>query len=1223
MFKYLKTTALAIMLASFPAIAQTSQEPIITFRTTLYDSHGTGNAFHFVIGSTETTYIDVDCGYGPTEEIVEMAIPDSDGSIKGTTITGSVSKDGVVKIYGDASKIDYLNLEGVYIKELDLSKLTNLEILYLNHNELQSLDLTPLNKLTVLELEDNPFDKSALIVGGPKPELVLLNLTSVGNLDPSFSLRDYPKLISFDAYHCPSLKTCDPTGCPELVRLCLDITDVETLDVSKNSKLAILNIAQSKIVNIDLSHNPVLQEFYCNHYGSYNEEYKLSSIDVSNNPELIRLFCNGNLLTDLDVSKNPKLINLNCSNNLLKGIDISSNTNLLTLDISNNYMDFTTMPGNSINWIEYYFYQHPFEVKRSYPVGETIDFSARVNRPESTTYARLMVPDNDNPGVYKELGDDFFKFEEGKLTLLKSHADSIYVSFGNTALPDYDLTTARFKVKELVDYGKDNPAVRLRLSPLASDVAFSVGILGASESNPLKFSVDFGDGNPMEFTTTSANIPTAPNATGKKLGIGNVVIYIPEGSDITALAMNGTPLSFINLDDAPTLQYLTLNNCQLSAVTLPWNRCLKTLDLSDNNIAVLDLGGADGDNGKNVLTDIRAPRNKLTSVTLSDGRTPLYVDFSDNLLTEFNLDNATRMITLNLANNKIENLDLEDCEALENLDISGNLLGSLPIPTYTPLKNVNLSRNLIPLPALPATDAFEVYTYAPQQAFSMPEKAPTINLNEHWLDRDGKTTVFEWRRVEDGRILTDSEVSGTEGHYRFLDPSVGEVYCSWSHPDFPDFKGENLYRTTNIVTAEIPKHVVASFKTLTDGTASLILTGAKANTTVYVDWSGKLDLEQCVLGTSYKAFSGKSHAGAEAKVYSYDDNDGVTVFNLSAGPLEYIDASAMKGLTAFSCSGSELPVEKITMPQSPALKELSINGAKISNFDFSQYKSLQTLNLSENELESLDLSKYPELQCFYASSNKLTSVKFNNPKLWELVLSANELEEVSLEGLPSLMQLFLSNNKLSKIDLDNFARLNAIYIDGNNFTLATLPPTRNQWTVYHYGSQKPIQISVENGKVDLSAQASVGNSETTYRWFIDSPYYDEENNLVGEELYEGTEYKIENGVTTFLKDFHNIMCVMTNEVFPELVLYTNFINVTGISGVNDIASESSNVRITTGYGSVSVHAGADTAVAIYSIEGSKIAEGVTDTEGTAFFKEIASGIYIVKAGETTVKVIVK
>ncbi len=1222
MFKRFKTAiaSLTLALAAIPSLAQTAQEPIITFHTRLYDMES--STFSFAIGATEQIYIDVDYGYGPTEEIVEMAIPDADGNINATRILGSVSKEGTVKVYGDASKIDYLDLSGIYITTLDISRLTNLDVLYLNHNSLESLDLTPLEKLSVLELEDNPFDKSPVIVGGPKPELRLLSISNIGALDQSFSLRDYPKLISFDAYHCPSLKVCDPSGCPDLVRLSLDITDVEKLDVSQNPNLGILNIEQSKILDIDLSHNPLLQEFYCSHHGSYNEQYKMSAIDVSHNPELVRLYCSGNLLTELDLSKNPKLFNLNCSNNLLTGIDLSANGDLYTVDISNNYMDFVTMPSNRITWNEYYFYQHPLEVKRSYPVGTVIDFSKQVNRPESTTYARMMVRDEDNPGAFKELGEEYFKFEEGKLSLMKSYNDSIYASFGNTALPDYDLTTMRFKVKELADYGKDNPSVRMRLSPLAKNISLKVGILGATETNPIKFSVDFGDGNPQEFTATSSETPALPNAQGEKLGTGNAVIYIPEGHDITALTINEVPLSFINLDNAPTLQYLSLTNCKLSAVTLPWNRCLRTLDLSDNNLAVLDLGGADGDNGKNVLTDIRAPRNKLTSVILSDGRTPLYVDFSDNLLTEFNLDNATRITFLNLHNNKIENLDLEDCEALETLDISNNMLTSLPIPTYTPLRNLNLSGNLIALPQLPAVGKFEKYTYAPQQAFEMPEKAPTINLTSHWLDNEGRTTKFEWHRVEDGRVLTETEVTGTEGHNRFLDPTVGTVYCVWSHPDFPDFKDDNLYRTTNVIAAETPTHVVASFKTLTNGAASITLTGAKPKTTVYIDWSGKMDLEQYVLETSYTAFAATSVAGAEAKVYSYEENDGVTVFSLSAGELEYIDASPMKGLVAFSCHGLGLTPDKIKLPQSPNLEELTITGAKLNSFDFTQYNKLRVLDVSRNEIETLDLSAYPSLECFYATENKLKSVKFNNPNLWELALVSNELEQVSLEGLPALLQLYLNQNQLSEINLDELSKLQVVYLDGNKFTFATLPPARAQWTVYHYGNQQPLDITLQDSKIDLSSQASVGESKTSYRWFIDSPYYDDNNELIGEELVEDMEYKLENGVTTFLKDFNHVMCVMTNELFPELVLYTNFIDVTGTSGISETLSRQETI-IRGGTGEINVISQPDSNVTIYALDGAKIAEDVVSSTGNLSISGLFGGIYVVKVNSTIKKVFVK
>ena len=1213
----------ALCLFSLSAVAAEAEKPIISFHTILYDEQQENNAFHFYLGATEDIFVDVDYGFGPVEVEVKQATFDGDTqAMNGTVITGTVSSAGDVKIYGDASKIDYFDCEGVYITDLEMSSLVNLEIVNLAHNQLKRLDLTPHAKLQSIDITDNPFNESPAIIGAPKPDLAILTIENVGAIDQSLSLRDYPALLSFDAYHCPSLKVCDPTGCPDLLRLSLDISDVETLDVSKNPNLLILNIAQTKIRQIDLSNNKYLTEFYCGHVGSYNSEYTLSAIDLSHCPDLQRLACEGNELTTLDISANTRLSYLNCSRNKLTGINFDNNPDLYSVNVSNNYMDFATLPANRLTFSEYYYYQHEMSVDRSYPVGATMDFASRVLRPESETYAGLFAPDPDDNGAYMELGDEYISFKDGKVELLKSYPDSVYLMFANTALPDYSLTTAHFMIKEPADFGKDVPAVAMRLKPTAKTLTMSVGMDAATSENPKSFSVDFGDGVPVEFKATTWQTPDVPNVSGAKKGIGNIVIYTPEGTDITALAIDNVPVSTINLDTAPLLRQLSLTNTGLGAVSLKWNRCLTSLDLSDNALTSLDLTGANSSNGKNVLTDIRASNNKIASVTLSDGRTPLHIDLSHNMLTEFSLENSSRLLSLDLSHNSIAALDLEDCEALSTLDISYNELESLPIPVYTPLADVDLRYNRIALVNLPAVGSFATYRYAPQKEWLVPEIAPTVNLSSQWLDVDGKTTQFTWRTADTGRELTEAEIAGSEGYFRFPDPSVGKVYCSWTHPAFPDFTGEDVYRTTVVETAPVPEHVVASFTTLTDGKGTLTLTARKKNSSVYVDWSGHGALEQYILSDTYTVFEGETHAGETVKVYSYDEDDGLTVFSLSAGQLADIDATSMKSLVAFACYGAGLTADKIGLPQSAALRELGLGGNRLTDAAFGAYTELTTLELNSNNITELDLTAYPKLQCAYASNNEITFVKLSNPALWELSLVGNELSAIDLSGVPAMNQLWLSDNDLETIDVSALKSLQVLAISGNRFTFVTLPPVLPSYYLYEYANQQPLEAEVIDGKVDLSDYLKVGEVTTQYRWFIDTPYYNENDELVGEELYEGEEYTLENGVTTFLDNFTHIMCVLTNASFPKLVLYTDFVNVENV-GVGNVSAGEGLARFTVDGRDIKVCANADSACALYSADGSLVMSGTTAADGCYRFGNLMPGLYIARCGASAAKLMVR
>ena len=183
MFNKIKRLGAAAVALAFSATAF-AETPIIEFHTTLYDNAEVENAFHFVIGATEDIYLDVDCGYGLTELEVSKAYFDLEtGEIVGSTFTGSVNAEGIVRVYGDASKIDYLDLNGVYIDRLDISALTNLAILDISYNDIVALDLTPQTQLQALYADANPFSEKPLIVGKNKPYLSLLSLNVVENID--------------------------------------------------------------------------------------------------------------------------------------------------------------------------------------------------------------------------------------------------------------------------------------------------------------------------------------------------------------------------------------------------------------------------------------------------------------------------------------------------------------------------------------------------------------------------------------------------------------------------------------------------------------------------------------------------------------------------------------------------------------------------------------------------------------------------------------------------------------------------------------------------------------------------------------------------------------------------------------------------------------------------------------------------------------------------------
>ena len=143
---------------------------IITFKTNIYDSYGEANQFSLVVGSrSENQYVDIDCGFGKIEYEVQPAYMDSLNQMGGTLISCQVSREGIVKIYGDPSQIDYFNASGCYISSIEFNNCNNLVILDLTHNELKGLDLSNLPNLQALYVSDNTFSaESPLKIGKNK-----------------------------------------------------------------------------------------------------------------------------------------------------------------------------------------------------------------------------------------------------------------------------------------------------------------------------------------------------------------------------------------------------------------------------------------------------------------------------------------------------------------------------------------------------------------------------------------------------------------------------------------------------------------------------------------------------------------------------------------------------------------------------------------------------------------------------------------------------------------------------------------------------------------------------------------------------------------------------------------------------------------------------------------------------------------------------------------------
>ena len=576
---------------------------------------------------------------------------------------------------------------------------------------------------------------------------------------------------------------------------------------------------------------------------------------------------------------------------------------------------------------------------------------------------------------------------------------------------------------------------------------------------------------------------------------------------------------------------------------------LTHLEMTGNSLNSLNLRGAKDAFQKNLLAHIALPSNVISKLTMVDNYGVHHLNLAGNRLTELSMRDTDNMETLDLSGNALSTLNLSYCERLVSARLSDNCLAEIVMPAdVTYLDELDIRGNRFRFATLPfeAPDfRGTTYLYADQQPITVGSKGIGMDLSSELYTEGGETAICVL--LADGTLLNaGTDYTVNEGKVRLNDVLIGqEVYATLNHPAFPDL----TLRTTIMQMAGMPTHLLGEFDVTTSDPATLILRSDISNTDICIDWSGEgFDLQNYTVGDMPTTFEITPQAGRTAKVWSYEEDDHLTVFSIRNVGMSRMDLSPMTHLIALTVISAGL--SDITLPESPELFEMNLEGNNFSDIDLTMYPRLSYLGLTDNQLTTFDASKYPNLGLLAIGRNQLSEIRFGNPQLWSPDLAGNNLEEVDLTRLPELYQCGLSENRLSQLDLSGNTGLRVLFLDHNRFTFAILPMSA-ELQLYTYAGQEALNPNFANGISDLSATATAADgTPTTFRWFIGEPYYDEYGELTGEELITDEEFNTENGVTSFYKALDGIVGALTNDALPGLVLLTEEFDITSTVGID-------------------------------------------------------------------------
>ena len=230
--------------------------------------------------------------------------------------------DGVLT-EAERAAVTELEIENDYISSLQgIEFFTDLRELTCRDLGLKNLDVSRNTELTKLNL---PFNCLSSLDVSKNTKLTLLNLNKANH--------SHPGVTSLDVSHNP-----------ELVYLWLNYNSVTSLDVSMCPHLEELYFTANMVTQLDLSNNPMLKELYANNNGLktlnldscsalellHCERNKLKELCIDDCSSLKQVWCYNNQLTELDVRVTDCLRTLSCGTNPLNSL-------VLTRSLKNLY----------------------------------------------------------------------------------------------------------------------------------------------------------------------------------------------------------------------------------------------------------------------------------------------------------------------------------------------------------------------------------------------------------------------------------------------------------------------------------------------------------------------------------------------------------------------------------------------------------------------------------------------------------------------------------------------------------------------------------------------------------------------------------------------------------------------------------------------------------------------------------------------------------------------
>lgn len=358
-----------------------------------------------------------------------------------TKFEGTISGDGIVKVYGNQKPWYILCSGGICPTGLDQEKLLDVVQVSISGANVEEIVLPEMKELKQFSFNNSPL-KSIDVSKATGLTSLTINNTSMSKYESQLESIDLSKNTELDYLSIQGntdvagkLTSIDLSNNENLTKVYLQYNALTEVKLPANAALSILNVQNNNLAALDLSVVKSIKDIYAS-------DNKLAAVDLSKLVAKATLNLYNNQLTALDVPVDAKTIL--AYNNKISQVSIQDVTS--KLELQDNKLSFSALPDKPAGMKKAANYKYaPQDVVIPVAIsGGAIDLTK-----EYGPFKGITENDNLTSFAFKADGADMpaenYKLDGGKVNFLHVY-NVVYAELTNPAFPDLTLETTRFAV---------------------------------------------------------------------------------------------------------------------------------------------------------------------------------------------------------------------------------------------------------------------------------------------------------------------------------------------------------------------------------------------------------------------------------------------------------------------------------------------------------------------------------------------------------------------------------------------------------------------------------------------------------------------------------------------------------------------------------------------------------------------------------------------------------